>query len=154
MWPFMREIIRRGDTFCYDPNQTEDEAQSNWVYPDPARVVVAIDDGDVVGTSNMYPNHEGPGSHIASGNFMVSSSARRSGVGFILGVDMLRWAKASGYDGIQFNAVAESNLPAKQLYKKLGFEIIGTVPGAFMHPEEGPVGLHFMFHDLAAIPSS
>jgi hypothetical protein len=30
----------------------------------------------------------------------------------------------------------------------LGFQIIGTVPASFDHPEHGPVGLHVMFRYL------
>ena len=32
--------------------------------------------------------------------------------------------------------------------RTLGFDVIGTVPGAFDHPEHGPVGLHVMFRQL------
>ena len=45
---------------------------------------------------------------------------------------------------MQFNAVVETN-PAVAMYERMGFEIIGTVPGAFRHPRLGPVGLHVMF---------
>jgi hypothetical protein len=35
------------------------------------------------------------------------------------------------------------------LWQSLGFEIVGTVPGAFDHPTEGYVGLHVMYLDLS-----
>jgi hypothetical protein len=34
------------------------------------------------------------------------------------------------------------------LWQSLGFQIIGTVPGAFDHPDDGLVGLHVMFRPL------
>ncbi|MGW2328760.1 N-acetyltransferase family protein [Streptomyces sp. NPDC001700] len=105
---------------------------------------------DVLGTSNMYPNRPGPGSHIASGNFMVAPEARGRGVGQALGEYLLNWASTSGYAGVQFNAVAASNTPAVRLYEHLGFTLIGTVPDAFHHPALGRVGLHVMYHDLGA----
>ena len=46
---------------------------------------------------------------------------------------------------MQFNAVVESNHAAVALYKRLGFSIVGTVPGAFAHPTLGRVGLHIMY---------
>jgi ribosomal protein S18 acetylase RimI-like enzyme len=46
------------------------------------------------------------------------------------------------------NAVAASNRTAVALYERLGFEIVGTVPGAFEHPELGRVGLHVMYRAL------
>ena len=58
---------------------------------------------------------------------------------------MIRWARAVGYHGIQFNAVVETNTAAVHLWRSLGFEIVGTVPEAFDHPEHGLVGLHVMF---------
>jgi hypothetical protein len=55
------------------------------------------------------------------------------------------WAKERGYSGMQFNAVAASNVDAIAVYERLGFRIVGTVPGAFAHPTLGRVGLHVMF---------
>jgi hypothetical protein len=34
------------------------------------------------------------------------------------------------------------------LWQSLGFQIIGTVPESFDHPEHGRVGLHIMFRSL------
>ncbi len=60
----------------------------------------------------------------------------------------LDWARERGYAGMQFNAVVESNRAAVELYKRLGFSIVGTVPGAFAHPTLGRVGLHVMYRAL------
>lgn len=49
---------------------------------------------------------------------------------------------------MQFNAVAESNTPAVQLYERVGFVIVGRVPGAFRHPEQGEVALLVMHRPL------
>jgi GNAT superfamily N-acetyltransferase len=148
VWPIIEHIVRKGDTFSYDPHQTEAQAHEMWVVPPPGHVVVAVEDDVVLGTANMYPNRPGPGAHIASGNFMVMPDARGRGVGRALGEYLLEWARASGFRGVQFNAVAASNTPAVGLYERLGFTIIGTVPGGFWHPAQGPVGLHVMYHDL------
>ncbi len=147
VWPIIEPIIRQGDTFCYDPGLSEAEAHATWVV---GHVVVAIEEDTVVGTSNMYSNRPGPGAHVASGNFMVAVAARGRGVGRALGEYMLEWARGGGFAGLQFNAVAASNEAAVKLYDHLGFKIIGTVPGAFEHPTQGPVGLHVMYHDLGA----
>ncbi len=50
---------------------------------------------------------------------------------------------------MQFNAVAASNTGAVAVYERLGFTILGTVPGGFAHPRLGRVGLHVMYRDLA-----
>lgn len=148
VWPIVEQVIRAGDTFCYDPGQSESQARDLWVPPSPAHVVVALRGDEVVGTANMYANRPGPGAHIASGNFMVKHTARGTGVGRALGEYLLGWAAQSGFAGVQFNAVAASNHAAVRLYERLGFRIIGTVPGAFAHPTLGRVGLHVMYRDL------
>ena len=63
---------------------------------------------------------------------------------------MVGWARAAGYRAVQFNAVVETNTGAVALWRSLGFRIVGTVPGAFAHPEHGYVGLHVMHLDLTA----
>jgi ribosomal protein S18 acetylase RimI-like enzyme len=49
---------------------------------------------------------------------------------------------------MQFNAVVATNHAAIDLYQRLGFTIVGTVPGAFAHPTHGRVGLHIMYREL------
>ena len=57
----------------------------------------------------------------------------------------MAWHREQGFAGIQFNAVVETNTAAVRLWRSLGFEIIGTVPGAFRSAAHGPVGLHVMY---------
>jgi ribosomal protein S18 acetylase RimI-like enzyme len=78
----------------------------------------------------------------------VDGAARGQGVGTALCMFALDWARQRGYAGMQFNAVADSNRRAIDLYERLGFEIVGTVPGAFEHPKLGRVGLHVMYREL------
>ena len=81
---------------------------------------------------------------------MVAAEARGRGVGRALGEYVVRWHRDHGYRGIQFNAVVETNLSAVRLWQALGFEIVGTVPGAFRSKEHGYVGLHVMYLALEA----
>ncbi|QIS13674.1 GNAT family N-acetyltransferase [Nocardia arthritidis] len=148
VWLIVRQVVRAGDTFAYDPAMTEQQAHDIWVVRPPGATVVAVAGDRVLGTANSYANRPGPGSHVASASFMVAADARGNGVGAALVEYVLAWAKESGYAGMQFNAVAASNRRAVELYRRLGFEIIGTVPGAFRHPAEGRVGLHVMYREL------
>jgi GNAT superfamily N-acetyltransferase len=145
IWSFMSRIVRAADTFPYDPNMSEAEAKAMWLVD---RTVVAVDDGAIVGTANMYANRPGPGSHVASASFMVDPAHWGKGAGRALCEDALDWASQQGFRGMQFNAVAATNTRAITLYESLGFEIIGTVPGAFLHPTEGYVGLCVMYRAL------
>ena len=155
IWPFFSEIVQEGETYAYDPAMTSDEARAMWLEA-PARTVVAVDgdgdgDGDgetVLGSATMGPNRPGNGAHVATASFMVSRAARGRGTGRALGEEVIRWATASGFRSIQFNAVVETNTAAVTLWRSLGFEIIGTVPEAFAHPRDGYVGLHVMHQRL------
>ena len=145
VWPIVRAVVRAGDTFVYDPAMTREEAHATWVEAPPGLTVVAADGPDILGTAKMGPNRQGPGAHVATASFMVSADARGRGVGTTLLQFALDWARACGFAGMQFNAVAESNRAAVDLYLRYGFTIIGTVPGAFAHPTRGRVGLHIMY---------
>jgi L-amino acid N-acyltransferase YncA len=148
IWPFFHEIVSAGDTFSYDLDTSEPEARSMWMLAPPDRTSVAVVDGVVVGSANMYPNKGGGGAHVASASFMVSSAATGRGVGRALGEDMLAWARAQGFRAVQFNAVVSSNTRAVGLWKSLGFEVLTTVPEGFHHPTLGYVGLHIMYQKL------
>ena len=45
--------------------------------------------------------------------------------------DCLAQGKEHGFRVLQFNAVVASNIHARHLYERLGFEQLGTIPGGF-----------------------
>jgi GNAT superfamily N-acetyltransferase len=148
VWPIVREVARAEETFPYDPNMTPAEAHDLWIEVAPGLTVVAIDGDRVLGTASMGTNRPGPGSHVSTASFMVAANARGRGVGTALCRFALEWARGCGYAAMQFNAVVESNRAAVELYQRLGFRIVGTVPEAFTHPTLGRVGLHVMYRQL------
>jgi ribosomal protein S18 acetylase RimI-like enzyme len=148
VWPIVREVVRAADTFAYDPAMTEAQAHATWIEALPGLTVVAVEGQGVLGTAKMGANRPGPGSHVATASFMVAADARGPGVGAALCRFALDWARERGFAGMQFNAVAETNHAAVEFYKRLGFSVIGTIPGAFAHPTQGRVGLHIMYRGL------
>jgi L-amino acid N-acyltransferase YncA len=149
IWPIFEATVRAGDTYAYDEGLTSADAAALWMERPPGSTVVAVADGVLLGTAKMGPNRDGRGAHIGTASFMVASEARGRGVGRALGDYVVRWHRDQGFRGIQFNAVVETNTAAVRLWEALGFAIVGTVPGAFRHPEHGYVGLHVMFLPLA-----
>jgi len=79
---------------------------------------------------------------------MVALNARGKGIGRDIGEHCLSEARRLGFRAIQFNFVVSTNEPAIRLWKQLGFNIVGTLPGAFQHPEKGYVDVYIMFRSL------
>ena len=147
VWGFLRQIVAAGNTYCGPPDTSEDAAQG-WMGKPGGRVLVAVDDGAVVGTAELHPNQPAAGSHVANAGFMVSPTVSGRGVRRALAQRVLEVAAEDGYAAMQFNAVVETNEHAVRLWESLGFKILPTVPEAFRHPERGFVGLHIMHRFL------
>lgn len=146
IYPIYRAVMDEGKTYALPQGQTLEEARPWWMEHPPGQTVVALEGEDtIVGSAKMGPNRPARGSHIATASFLVDPAYRGAGVGRALGTHVIEWARAEGYHGIQFNAVVTENHAAVHLWTSLGFQIIGTVPEAFDHPEAGLVGLHVMY---------
>ena len=112
------------------------------------KTYVAEEDGRVIGTYFIRPNQPGLGAHIANCGYMVHQATRGKGIGWQMCEHSLEIAKELGYTGMQFNIVVSTNTKAVELWKKLGFRIIGTIPGGFRHVELGYVDAHIMFREI------
>lgn len=92
---------------------------------------VAVDEGEVVGLYILHPNNVGRCGHLCNASYAVSSGCRGKHIGEKLVKDCLTEAKRIGFLVMQFNAVVESNIHARHLYERLGFQQLGTIPGGF-----------------------
>ena len=148
IWPFLRDVVAAGETYCWPRDTTEEAAQAWWMAKPGGRVFVADDNGQVLGTAELHPNQPAAGSHVSNAGFMVAPQAAGRGIGRALAEHVLVQAANAGFHAMQFNAVVESNHNAVSLWKSLGFTVLATVPAAFRHPVNGPVGLHVMYRSL------
>jgi ribosomal protein S18 acetylase RimI-like enzyme len=144
IWPFFAATVAAGETYAYPEDLTSEQARDLWIEQPPGLTVV-YDDGAILGSAKMGPNRPARGDHIGTASFMVAPESRGRGVGRAMAEYVVQWHRDQGFRGIQFNAVVETNTAAVRLWQALGFEIIGTVPGAFRSREHGHVGLHVMF---------
>ena len=150
IWPIVAEVVRAGDTYALPPDISEEAARVAWM-PDPEvgrRTFVAIVDDAVVGTAYLRPNLPGPGDHVANAGWMIAPTHEGRGVGRAFAEHVIEEARRSGYTAMQFNAVVALNRRAIALWKSLGFQVVGTVPGAFRHPVGGLAGVHVMHREL------
>jgi L-amino acid N-acyltransferase YncA len=147
VWEIFHAVVAGGDTYVFDPETPRDEALEYWFHPG-TRTYVAESGGRVVGTYILRPNRPGLGSHVANAAFMVSPSARGLGTGRAMGEHCLDEARRLGYRAMQFNFVVSTNEAAVTLWQRLGFTIVGTLPGAFRHRTRGFVDAYVMFRTL------
>jgi GNAT superfamily N-acetyltransferase len=139
--PILQEVARAAETYAMDPAIDEAGARAFW---SGDHLVVAVEDGRLLGGAKMGPNRDAQGSHVGTASFMVGAGARGRGVGRALGEYVVDWHRQQGFRAIQFNAVVETNTSAVRLWQALGFTIIGTVPEAFRLPDGSYAGLHVM----------
>ncbi|MBX3290243.1 MAG: GNAT family N-acetyltransferase [Acidobacteria bacterium] len=102
----------------------------------------------VVGTFWLKPNQPGLGDHVCNAAYMVSPEAHGKGIGRKMGEFSFDEARRLGFTAMQFNFVVASNTAAVRLWQSLGLRIIGTVPNAFRHRQNGPTDAYIMYREL------
>jgi L-amino acid N-acyltransferase YncA len=90
---------------------------------------------------------------VANAGFVVAPAWRNKGLGWLLGAVMLRYARDLGYRSVLFNLVFCDNHPARRLWKKLGFEEIGVIPGAVRNENGAYRDAVIMFRSLIESPA-
>ena len=152
IWQILEPVIRAGETFTWDRDTPEHQARDRWFRPAPGQTFVAAGreelEGVILGTGELHPNQGGGGSHVANAGYMVHPAHGGQGVARALCAYSLDAARAAGFRAMQFNAVVESNVRAVAAWRALGFEVLATIPEAFLHPSLGYVGLHLMYRRL------
>ncbi|HVM75817.1 MAG TPA: GNAT family N-acetyltransferase, partial [Candidatus Saccharimonadales bacterium] len=105
-------------------------------------------DGVAVGTYFLRANQGGGGSHVANCGYVTVTKATGKGVARAMCAHSLEHAKKRGFRAMQFNFVVSTNERAVRLWKSFGFEVVGTLPGAFLHPTAGYVDAYVMYRSL------
>ena len=147
-WQIIEPVFRLGETYAFPPNITEEETYDHWIEV-PSATFVAVDENDnVIGTYYIKKNQPGLGSHICNCGYIVAEDARGKGIASAMCEHSQREAVSRGFRAMQYNLVVSSNEIAVRLWKKHGFEVIGTVPEAFHHHRLGYVDAYVMYKRL------
>ncbi|MEB3317567.1 MAG: GNAT family N-acetyltransferase [Cyanobacteriota bacterium] len=152
VWSLLEPEFRAGETFPHDPAISEAEAQLAWVDQNQV-VMVAVDaTGAVVGTYYLRPNSLALGAHVANAGYVVAEDCRRQGTGTRLCQHSLRTARRLGFRAMQFNLVVSTNTAGLRCWRRNGFQVVGTLPGAFRHQRLGYVDALVLVQELVEEP--
>ena len=136
IWAILEPMIRRGESYTLPRNMSRVQALEFWFAPGHETFVFE-ESSVVLGTYFLRANHGGGGSHVANCGYVTADAAQGRGIARAMCLHSLERAKERGFRAMHFNFVVSTNERAVKLWLSLGFEIVGRLPGAFQHPENG-----------------
>ncbi|MFT5708096.1 MAG: ribosomal protein S18 acetylase RimI-like enzyme [Oceanospirillaceae bacterium] len=148
-WPVFKKVVLAQETYAFDPEIDFETAYDLWCLS-PQKAYALKENGIILGSYYIKPNASGPSSHISNCGYMVSPESRGKGIARKLCLHSQEVAIELGFTAMQFNSVVCTNEIAINLWKKLGYEIIGTIPNAYMHKNFGLVDSFIMHKQLRA----
>ena len=149
VWPLLARTFAAGDAYAFAPDISEAEARRVWVEAPQATYVACDAAGHLVGTYFIKPNQPGLGSHVCNCGYVVAPESRGRGVASAMCGHSQQFARERGFRAMQFNFVVATNEPAVKLWERLGFAVVGRLPGAFRHQRLGYVDALVMYKSLA-----
>jgi L-amino acid N-acyltransferase YncA len=133
MLEIWNEVVTAGNAFPQEEMLTPETGRA--FFAQQTYTGVAELNGHLQGLYILHPNNVGRCGHICNASYAVRSSARGQGIGEGLVRDCMIQGSAHGFRILQFNAVVEGNLAARNLYERLGFQQLGTIEGGFRMPD-------------------
>ena len=147
VWRVLEPAIRAGETYALPQEMSRAEALRYWT-TGVRDVFVAEKPGRIEGTCYLRANRPGGGGHVANCGFMVGPWAAGQGVGRAMCAHAITYARSRGFRAMQFNFVVSTNSPAIRLWTAFGFDVVGRLPAAFLHPQLGYVDALVMHRSL------
>lgn len=147
IWSILEPVIRAGDTYPLPRDLRREDSLAYW-FSENHEVFVAEGGGAIVGTYYLRANQRGGGSHVANCGYITATTATGQGVASAMCVHSIEHARRQGFRAMQFNFVVKTNERAVRLWQKFGFEIVGQLPKAFLHPQLGYTDAYVMYREL------
>ncbi|WP_342715486.1 GNAT family N-acetyltransferase [Natronohydrobacter thiooxidans] len=147
LWAMLEPVFRAGDSYALDPAISRADAL-NWWRGGTHRAFMLDDGVQSLGSYYICPNQQGGGAHVCNCGFVTAPDARGRGVARLLLDHALTEARSRGFRAMQFNFVVATNTRAVALWQANGFDIVGRLPGAFRHPDQGFVDALVMYRHL------
>jgi L-amino acid N-acyltransferase YncA len=162
----LNAVILDGQTYPQVQPLSEEEFTAYWMNKD-AFVVRVVDESEdksernmrtfqdtckgsckILGAFYLKPNFPGRCSHICNAGFIVQPSMRGKGIGRYMAENMLAIAQSKGYSAVMFNLIFATNIPSLNLWKSLGFSILGTIPKAVHLGDDRFIDAVMMYRSL------
>jgi ribosomal protein S18 acetylase RimI-like enzyme len=147
IWRILEPTIRAGETYALPRDMSEGDAIAYWTGTD-RETFVAEEAGRIIGTYFLRANQLGGGAHVANCGYITAGDATGRGVARHMCEHSLHNARDRGFKAMQFNFVVATNERAIRLWESLGFETVGRLPRAFLHPRDGYTDALVMFRAL------
>jgi ribosomal protein S18 acetylase RimI-like enzyme len=148
-WKIIEPVFRAGETYAFSPDITEKDAHRVWVEVPSATFVAMDEDNNILGTYYIKPNQPTLGAHVCNCGYIVAENARNKGIASEMCKHSQREALSRNFRAMQYNLVVSTNTVAIRLWKRHGFDVIGTLPKAFRHFRLGFVDAFVMYKQLA-----
>ena len=148
VWPMLHATFAAGDTYSFPPDSTEAQIHEIWIGLPRATFVACDPDGAILGTYFLKANQAGLGDHVCNCGYVTAPAAQGRGIAASMCEHSQRIALELGFRAMQFNFVVASNERAVRLWERLGFAVVGRLPGAFRHQKLGFVDALVMFKTL------
>mmetsp|Transcript_8785 Transcript_8785/g.12221 ORF Transcript_8785/g.12221 Transcript_8785/m.12221 type:complete len:231 (+) Transcript_8785:150-842(+) len=124
----MNQVIVEGKSWPFDKIFEDTQSFEGYFLSHAAFVVKSKDNNQILGCFYIKPNFPGRCSHICNGGFITTPKWRGKGVGRLMAVTFLHFAKLLGYRASYFNLVFASNKASVALWDSLGFERVASIP--------------------------
>lgn len=125
------EVVEEGVTFPQEDFLNEETGAVFFAEQTYTAVAADSETDKVYGLYILHPNNIGRCGHICNASYAVSRDSRGFHIGEKLVSDCLKQGAVHGFKVLQFNAVVASNIHARHLYERLGFQQLGVIPGGF-----------------------
>lgn len=145
----LSRTFEAGETYVFASDSSEADIHRAWVELPAVTNVAVADDGRIVGTYYLKPNQPGRGAHVCNCGYVVDPVVQGQGIAAAMCEHSQQLAVEMGYRAMQFNLVVATNERAVRLWQRLGFKVVGTLPGAYDHRRFGYVDALVMYKTLS-----
>lgn len=147
------EVVEQGVAFPQITPLTNESGADFFAQQSFTAAAYDTETAEVLGMYILHPNNVGRCGHLCNASYAVKATCRGQKIGEQLVRHCLKQARQLGFRILQFNAVVKENHAARNLYKKLGFVELGTVPEGFQKKDGTYADIVLYYFPLQKEPS-